>query len=166
MAELFKKFIKLQMTMILNSEFWRPKGTTSFLRLLTIHKSTMRMLMEIDRERGSPNRSIKNIMCKEVAERMVSIPMILLWASHLAVLISKEAFLKIIRSINKLTTASKRSLEMKVNRNRKAVCPIFSKSRIKVSFSINYSNKTQVPIVRLLINLKVVELSNKMKLIS
>jgi hypothetical protein len=162
MAELFKKFIKLQMTMILNSEFWRPKGTTSFLKLRTIKW----MVMEIDRERGSPNRSIKNIMYKEVAERMVSIPMILLWASHLAVLISKEAFLKIIRSINKLTTASKRSLEMKVNRNRKAVCPIFSKSRIKVSFSINYSNKTQVPIVRLLINLKVVELSNKMKLIS
>jgi len=162
MAELSKKFTKLQMTMILNSEFWRPKGTTSFLRLLT----TMRILMEIDRERGSPNRSIKNIMCKEVAERMVSIPMIQLWASHLAVLISKEAFLKIIRSINKLTTASKRSLGMKANRNRKVICPIFSKSRIKVNFSTNYSNKTQEPIVRHLINLKVVELSSKMKSIS
>jgi hypothetical protein len=162
MEELFKKYIKLQMTMILSSEFWRPRGTTSFLKLLTIEW----MLMEIDRERGSPNRSIKNIMCKEAAERVVSIPMILLWASHLAVLISKEAFLKIIRSINKLTTASKRSSEMKVNRNRKVVCPIFSKSRIKVSFSINCSNKTQVPIVRHLINLKVAELSNKMKSIS
>jgi len=162
MAESFKKFIKLQMIMILNSEFWRPKGTTSFLMLLTIKW----MLMEIDRERRSPNRSIKNIMCKEVAERMVSIPMILLWASHLAVLILKEAFLRITRSINKLTTASRRSLEMKVNRNRRVICPIFSKSRIKVSFSINYSNKTQVPIVRHLINLKVAELSNKMKSIS